>query len=110
MFILCIDTFTVWHIKVLFLLSHPGNWFKEQKIGSPIIGMTGTLRSIIETAYPDLHAQRDFVEYICEDLFNKGFLKDGRGVLERGLSANTLMQKCTTNLGDQFINYITKQA
>lgn len=106
-FLNCIDTFTVWHIHILMLFSNPKKWFETNSRPFPGMGMTGSVRGTLEHAFPALKNKDDIVDYIWSDLYNKGFLKSDKHLLQTMMSANGGMEKRTSSLGDQFINFIS---
>ncbi|KTD41856.1 hypothetical protein [Legionella parisiensis] len=103
-FLNCIDTFTIWHIKILILFNNPEKWFDENAI--PIVGGVGSVRRTLEAAYPELKDARDLVGNIWTDLYIKGFIDVDKTILPTTMTGSGRLDKRTTPLGDLFISYI----
>lgn len=107
-FLNCIDTFTIWHIKVLTLFTNPTKWFKNAGQGLPGAGMVGSVRGTLESAFPELRNDKSFVDYIWTDLYNKGFLSSNRELLPVSMTSHGGIEKRSTQLGDQFIEFVSE--
>jgi hypothetical protein len=104
MFINYIESFTIWHIKLLTLFDNPQNWAKKNKAVFQE-EMIGGLSRVVETAFTDLRGHRDVYDSIWRDLFSRGLVNtDG---LHTTMSYQGLMTKRTTPIGSEFIKYIT---
>ena len=53
-FLSLIDTFTVWHLRILHLFDNPSRWFSEngRQIPQP---SPGSLSAVLIAAFPELH-------------------------------------------------------
>lgn len=102
-FLNCIDTFTIWHIKILTLFNNPEKWFANSQISLPGIG---SVRGILEKVFPELMSSKDLVDNIWTDLYNKGFVSSDKSLLQTTMTSRGCLDKRTTRLGDQFISYI----
>jgi hypothetical protein len=97
-----IDTFSVWHIRILKLYDDPTKWFEESRRAFPTY--IGGLETIMEEAYPDLRGKRTFYDIVWRELSQNGLLT--------GVSLHTMMtgqgisQRHTTDLGQQFLSFI----
>lgn len=106
-FLNCIDTFTVWHIRILMLFADPVKWFKHNGKVLPGIGGVGSVKGTLENAFPDLRGQDDFLNYIWNELYNKGFLSSDKSLLHVMMTSQGPLEKRTTILGDQFIDFVS---
>ncbi|HHF7375842.1 hypothetical protein [Legionella bozemanae] len=107
-FLNCIDTFTIWHIKILMLFTNPSKWFQNVGQGLPGVGMVGSVRSTLESAFPELSSNKSFVDYIWTDLYNKGFLSSNKELLQVSMTSQGGIEKRSTQLGDQFIEFVSE--
>lgn len=98
-----VDRFNPLHLRLLALLRDPT---ADENVGAKLSNMTmGSLNQLIEVALPELPANREFMDLIWKDLFdakligteNPHVMMTGPGVL----------QKRTTTLGDQFLDFIS---
>ena len=101
-FLLLVDQFTVWHLRLLKLFHDPEGWFKKHKKHNPL--HTGGLSHILEIAYPELRGKREFYDQVWRDLYLRGLV--GTESLHVMMSASGLMAKRTTDLGDRFLKFI----
>lgn len=105
MFFSFIDTFGVFHIKILELFQNPRKWFPKHGMHYPDIIMSGALSHLIEKAFPMLSNKRDFYDQIWKDLYLRGLVSiDGLNVM---MTAGGVEQKRTTGIGDAFLNFIS---
>jgi DNA-binding Lrp family transcriptional regulator len=99
-FINNIDTFTVWHIKLLKLFDNPKQYENVVKDIS-----MGGLSTLIEGVYPELKSKQDFYRLIIKDLFSSGFTTiESVGTT---MTKNGILSQRTSSLGKQFIKYIS---
>ncbi|KTD54810.1 hypothetical protein Lsai_2402 [Legionella sainthelensi] len=105
-FLNCIDTFTIWHIKILTLFNNPQKWFANNKNSLPGIGGIGSVRGTLEKAFPELRNSKDLVDNIWTDLYIKGFVSSDKTLLQTTMTGQGSLEKRTTQLGNQFISYI----
>jgi len=105
MFFSFIDTFGVFHIKILELFQNPRKWFPKHGIQYPDIIMSGALSHLIEKAFPTLRNNREFYDQIWKDLYLRGLVStDG---LHTMMTASGVEAKRTTGIGDAFLNFIS---
>lgn len=105
MFINYIDSFTVWHIKLLDLFSDPNRWAKRNNHNFHE-SMMGSLSSILEKAYPELSGRRDFYDQIWKDLYSRGLVNtESLHVTMTGIG---LIAKRATSVAEAFIKYISE--
>lgn len=102
-FLHLIDIFTVWHLRILYLFQNPPKWAEENSHKFPDL-FSGGLDAILESAYPELHANQGFYNQVWRDLFSNGLLntESPHGMM----TGHGLLQKRTTSLGDQFLSFI----
>lgn len=103
MFFSFIDTFTVWHIKLLSLFQNPQDWL--QKNNKNLGGLTmGAMSQLINIAYPELQTKSDFYTQVWKDLYLRGLVNtDGLNTI---MTLNGIVSKRTTSIGDQFLKFI----
>lgn len=102
-FLNLIESFTIWHIKILKLFNDPKDWFEKNNKSIPSFISAG-LSSILEEAYPELKNKNDFYNLIWNDLFRAGLHNSGS--LQAILSSSGLTTGRTTDLGRRFLNFI----
>ena len=105
MFLSCVDSFSVWHIKLLVLFHNPMNWFINNNKRFPDI-TAGGLSHILEAAYPELSTKREFYDLVWSELSSKNFTKTNS--LHGTMTLNGLQSKRTSELGDVFLKFISK--
>lgn len=108
MFVEWIDSLTVWHLRIFLLLANPQQWFKDNKRQPPEYFMTSSLSGLLTNAYPELGNQRPLYDQIGKDLFNRGLI--GIGEFHTTMSASGAFGNRATELGKQFLAFITKPA
>lgn len=96
-----IDTFTVWHIRLLKLFDDPS----KQRDKFSTLSMGG-LSSILDSVYPELKNERAFYDQIWKDLYLKG-LVNAEG-LHTTMSESGLLASRTTDMGKKFLAYISE--
>jgi hypothetical protein len=100
MFIDLIDTFTEWHLRFLKLFHDPSLWFEthESRPRGP------SLASVLEFAFPALLGRRSFYDQIWRDLYTRGLVTiEG---LHGMMTGHGLVQRRTTEMGEQFLRFI----
>ena len=106
MFVNLVDEFTVWHLRLLHLFQNPLAWFETNNKEAPTFALSSSLSRLISAAYPELGQRGDLWQLMANELNAKGLLS-GSG-LHTMMSADGAFQKRTTDLGDQFIQFITE--
>jgi len=103
-FLNLLDSYTIWHVRILKLFDNPTHWFDTNKIEPPQNVMGGGLKIILETAFPELKGRNDFCNLVWEDLKRAGLHNSGSlGVIMGG---SGLLQNRTTDFGRRFLNFI----
>jgi hypothetical protein len=103
-FLNLLDSFTVWHIKILHLIDNPTKWFENAGQTPPSFYM-GSLSSVLTTAFPPLSGQQELVDVIWRDLHDNGF--HNTSGLMTTMSGNGLLANRTTQLGQEFLKFIS---
>ncbi|MFR3216427.1 MAG: hypothetical protein ACLTWE_08045 [Dysgonomonas mossii] len=99
-----IDNFTTWHIKILHFIDDPQEWFTNAGI-RPKEYMAGSLHSVIIDAFPELSNQDALLDIIWNDLSTAGFHRTGS--LKTMMSSSGLYVSRTTDLGKEFLSFIS---
>jgi hypothetical protein len=105
MFLNLVDVLTVWHIRILKLLSNPTQWFQDQGRRSPVYSISGSLSQLLIDAYPELAREREFYDQVAKELFDRGLLNTN-GLHTMMTGSGVYAQRCT-ELGRQFIAFIS---
>lgn len=103
-FLNLIDTYTVWHIRILKLFDNPTLWFENNSLIAPTNIMGGGLKIILEIAFPELKDRAEFYNLVWEDLSRAG-LHDTSS-LGGMITSSGLMQNRTTEFGKRFLAFI----
>jgi hypothetical protein len=104
LFLNLVDSCTSWHLALLKLFQGPENWAAEKNHQFPSWSMGG-LTAVIESAYPELRAHKDLYRLVWQELYRNGLVNtDGLGTT---MSATGMMAKQTTEIGDQFLAFIS---
>jgi len=98
-----IDTFTVWHLRLLKLFHDPLGWAKDNKHNFPVMNM-GSLRRVLESAFPELDGKRTLYQQIWRDLYQRGLVDTES--LDTTMSKQGVMSRHTSELGKQFLQFI----
>ena len=104
-FINQVDTFTVWHIRLLDLFKDPSAWFKREHEELTAPPSVGNLEQLITMAWPELNVQYEFLNVIVQELETKGLYSGGG--LRAAMTPQGVYGKRTTTMGDSFLKFIT---
>ena len=104
-FLNLVDSFTVWHLKILTFFDNPKAWFQRAGQSPPNL-MMGSMFSVLKSAYPSLAGQDELVDLIWNDLHNAG-LHNTSG-LKTMMSGDGALAERTTELGKEFIQFISQ--
>jgi hypothetical protein len=99
-----VETLTVWHLRILRLFADPVRWFQEQGKQPP--QYPNGLSDLLTTAYPELQKERGLYDQIGKDLFNRGLL--GTDGFHTMMTGSGVFARRATELGEQFLKFITK--
>ncbi|MGQ0791736.1 MAG: hypothetical protein ACT4NJ_05885 [Nitrosopumilaceae archaeon] len=103
MFLNAIDSFTSWHLKILDYFRDPQHWFNSKNI--PYEEVMGDASYGLLKAFPELENKREFYGQIVSELASYGYLQKG-SYLNVMMSSSGVYSKRTSDIGDQFLNYI----
>jgi len=106
MFLDWIDTFTVWHIRVLSLFHNPQQWAIDNNKPLPTNIYSGGLTIILEHAFPELGREQELYTQIWKDLYQRGLLNTPG--LETMMTWNGLLARRSTDLGAKFLLFISE--
>lgn len=104
MFLSFIDTLTPWHLRVLKFFEDPQLYGQKHGISYPNWGMGGRA-TVLEHTFSELRGKREFYDQIAKDLFSRGLMKTDS--LHTTVTAQGMFTSLTTEMGKQFIKYIT---
>lgn len=105
-FINLIDTFTVWHIRLLDLFKDPSEWFKKNRKTTPKITLTTSIAQLITAAWPELEDRYDFLDVIVQELETKGLYSGHRQ--PQGIRNHRVIDEMVTDIGHSFLDFITE--
>ena len=98
-----VDTFTVWHLKILDLFQDPQSWALRNEYKFRDMSMGGRSH-VLEMAFPELQGKRDFYDMIWSDLYQRRLV--GSDSLHVTMSGTGLFQGCVSNIGNEFLFFI----
>jgi hypothetical protein len=106
MFLTLVDTFSVWHLQVLSLLSSPQAGTDVSQLALDLTcGRRQEVMKVVLAAHQELREQQEFAKKILEDLISAGLLLSGDPF---GISKGTQSMPCLTRLGGEFMRLISK--
>jgi hypothetical protein len=105
MFIVFIDTLTVWHIRILKFLDDPAGWVREHDVHLGGLSMGG-IGTVIEKAFPELKGQRSFYDVIARELYLRSLTTCEH--LHTTMSISGILGSHTSQLGKTFLAFITE--
>ena len=103
-FLNIIDSYTIWHIRILKLFDNPSHWFEINNLEAPTKIMGGGLKIVLEIAFPELKGRSDFYNLVWEDLSRAGL--HSTSSLGGMMTSGGLMQNRTTDIGRRFLQFI----
>jgi len=103
-FLNLLDTFTIWHIKILHFIDNPTKWF-ENAGQTPPNSIMGSLSRVLISAFPPLSGQQELVDVIWRDLHDNGF--HNTSGLMTTMTGDGLLANRTTQLGQEFLKFIS---
>lgn len=106
-FFALLDDYTVSHLRVLSLLSDPGEWYRRQGEVMPQLGPASPRDAVVEQALPELAGRRDLIDKIVGDLYSSGLLALGPG--DTSMTGMGTTHSATTAMGNRFLAFITDQ-
>jgi hypothetical protein len=103
-FIRWVDELTADHIRFLNLFGNARQWFAKNSKRPPTFSVMSSLLQLLESAYPEIASNRPFCDLIAQDLEARKLFDGG---LRTMMSAEGAWQKRTSELGDQFLRFIS---
>jgi hypothetical protein len=101
MFLSLVDSFTVWHLKILKLFDNPRTWAQNHNHTFPDLH-AGALDAILISAFPEL--ERTFYDQIWRDLYTRGLVNTES--LHGMMTGNGLFAKRTSDIGSRFLAFV----
>lgn len=105
MFLDYIDALTSWHLRFLQLFQDPRTYVIKEKGSYSEIAMGG-VSSLFRLVFPEIANNRTFYEQITRDLYNRGLINIDHSVLHTTMTGHGIVEKRTTEIGDQFLTFI----
>ncbi|MDD0967784.1 MULTISPECIES: hypothetical protein [Pseudomonas] len=99
-----VDVCTVSHIRLLKFFENPKRWFVAHNRAEPYRAAV-SLSQVIEHAMPDLTRNREILDTVWADLYQKGLV--GIKQLEMVLSHESCFSKQTTSFGSKLIAFLS---
>lgn len=99
-----VDVCTVSHIRLLKLFENPQRWFAEHNRVEPYRTAI-SLSQVVEHAMPDLTRNREILDTVWADLYQKGLVEIKQ--LEMVLSQESCFSKQTTRFGSKLIAFLS---
>lgn len=99
-----VDVCTVSHIRLLKLFENPNQWFLDNNRAEPHRTAV-SLFQVVEHAMPDLTRNREILDTVWADLYQKGFVDVKQ--MEMVLSHESCFSKQTTRFGSKLIAFLS---
>ena len=104
MFLSYIDLMSPWHLHILDYLKNPKEACFVHGVDPNKYSMGGP-STLLEDCFLELRGKREFYDLIYSDLASKGLVLSGG--LHGTMSVGGMSQKRTTNMGDNFLRFIS---
>jgi len=101
-FMYYIDILTVWHIRILRAFLSPQPRKQDERYRS----ISTSLDKVLEETCPELRGKRNIYDVYWRDLYARGLVNTD--TLHVMITPQGAYSKRTTELGDQFISFITR--
>jgi hypothetical protein len=107
-FLSLLDSFTVWHIKILSFINDPKGWYKAtgKRLPSEVHNHTTMFDTFVDN-FLELKNNDELIDLIWRDLKNAGFHRIPE--VKSMISSDTVLVEKTTELGKEFLQFITFQ-
>ncbi len=102
-FLNLLDSFTVWHIKILKFIDNPILWFNKNSKTPPNFTM-GSISLVLMEAFPELKNREELLDLIWNDLRLAGF--HNTSGIRTTMSGGGVFSERTTPLAKQFLKFI----
>lgn len=103
MFLMFIDSFNEWHLKLLLFFNSPLQYMNTDTVYSSF----GSLNNLILRVFPELRNREEFYKQIITDLSIRGLISFDISQLKVMTSGIDLNHSRTTQFGLRFIAYIS---
>jgi hypothetical protein len=104
-FVGLVDSFTVWHLRILRLFEDPPRWFEEHRRPFSVQN-AGGLPSVLEAAFPELQGNRELYDLVWKDLNDRSLVNTTS--FHSMISASGTRDGRTTGIGKQFLQFVTE--
>jgi hypothetical protein len=101
-----VDSLTPLHLQILAFFSDPQDWGRQHEVLYPTWTM-GSPSRVLEHSIPTLAGRRGFYDQIVSDLEQRGLMTSGG--LHTTMSGEGMFSRRTTPLGEQFLQFISRQ-
>jgi hypothetical protein len=105
MFLNLVDRYTRWHLILLQFSDNPRGYGKDHGIQYPMWS-SGGFGDVIEFTFKELKAKQNFYDQIIKEMISDGLLQEG-SYLHGGMSENGMFESRTTEIGKQFLAFIS---
>lgn len=106
MFLMFIDSFTEWHLRILVFLDNPEEFLQNYNIDKN--SCSENFAQVFYTVYPQLNDKREFSGQVIRDLFDKGLIATDGSILGLPMAPpDGLFSSRTTGMGKEFLKFIS---
>lgn len=102
MFLNFVDTLTPWHLRFLYLFQDSKAYCRAKGVTYPDWEVA---HISVDHIFPELQERHAFCEQITKELYDRGLVSNIP--LTEGPGLNVSLGKWTTEMGDQFIAFIS---
>jgi uncharacterized protein (DUF697 family) len=106
-FLNLVDRYTPSHLRLLMLWDDPSAWFAAHGLTPPQGVMSGSRTLTVEAGLPEMRGRKEFYLLIANELGSAGLLTAS---LSGMVTSAALMDRLTTNLGREFVRFISPPA
>lgn len=104
MFVNLVDSLTPLHLRILRFFQSPAEP-QSQNVSPMRVHMMGSPAQVLERAHPELKGHQDLYELVVRDLYAGGLFSSNS--LTGMVTGQGMYEKRTSNLGDEFIRFIS---
>jgi len=101
-----VDRYTPWHLLILYYFNDPIKYAAQNGIEYPN-WIHGGASTALEYALPEMKGKESIYKQVVKDLASDGLLSAG-DFLNVIMTANGMLASRTTNLGKQFLMYVSE--
>jgi hypothetical protein len=105
MFLMFIDSFTEWHLRILLLIDNPQKTLEAME--KPNNFSMGSISQVVLSVYPELRGRDEILKQIWKDLYNRGLTNTSDDSIKTMMTGNGMLASRTSELGKTFIQFIT---